>query len=177
MTDAKMAEAIALARRIESGELNDPWSPSAAASMLGELAEALLSATSPGTEYRAGMETAAETLRLRMEEVTAQFRKGAGDFLWGSKTEAETCYLAIRAAIAALPVSPDPAPVAVLRWEGNCLMTGGLALAEIYHFPRAPEGRQWEADIGATGDHLGSFATEPEARAAVEAAVREALGS
>lgn len=151
---------------------------------IGDSRRALIAATSPGAEYRAGMEAALEAVEER---------------------EGETPLNAIRAAIAALPASPEPAvgikqalremdfheyaarpepaPVVMpeLRWEGQSLMLGKIRLGgttvDLGCIPRAYDG--WT--VGSVTDRLKvakgyyPFRSQPEARTAVEAAVRERL--
>lgn len=86
MPDAKMDEAISLARRI----VDEAKCDSISDAQKTRLARALIDATSPGAQYRAGAGWAAEIC----------IEKGADDVY--------ACASAIRRAIAALPASPVP---------------------------------------------------------------------
>lgn len=206
MPDTKM---IALARRIvQAGDVGEYRWPEETTRVLSR---ALLDATSPGAQYRAGMERAMEVIKPFACSICAE--SGA----------IGAARRALRMVLVALPASPEPVPVfspkaelrrllnepdpvtytqdqlveanaaarrleapvvmPALRWEKNTLdlggsvlmLGGGLGVGSVFQDPD-DEGDWWHGWVAAEGDDI-CCPTESEARAAVEAAVRERLAA
>lgn len=107
MPDTKTDEAIALARRIvQAGDVGEYRWPE---ETTRDLARALIDATSPGAQYRAGMEAATEVIHKRIEADRAVHCGTIARATLDRDAIISGAHIAaIRAAIAALPASPEP---------------------------------------------------------------------